>query len=142
MAKLIGSLFMPVIDNGQIDAYIAAATAEQKAAIFRYRSAVLRAYREVEDALTKERGFSIRYDYLARMEQEYKKAYDMTMESYKIGEGTIIDVLIAQGKWIDARIQRVRMRLNRLQNRVDLYLALGGSFDKKPAWNEQRVNDR
>ena len=143
VVKLIGSLFLPVIDNREIDAYIAAATAEQKAAIANYRSVVLRAYREVEDALTKERGFAIRYDYLATMEKEYKKAYDMTMESYKIGEGTIIDVLIAQGKWIDARIQRVQMQLNRLQNRVNLHLALGGSFDKKPAWNENRMyNER
>ena len=139
VAKLIGSLFMPVIDNGKIDAYIAAATAEQKAAIAQYRAAVLQAYREVEDALTQEHQYALRYDYLAKMEQEYKKAYDMTMESYKIGEGTIIDVLIAQGKWIDARIQRVRMQLNRLRNRVNLYLALGGGFDDKAAWNEKRV---
>ena len=142
VAKLIGSLFMPVIDNGKIDAYIAAASAEQKAAIARYRSAVLRAYREVEDALTQENQYRLRYDYLTKMEKEYKKAYDMTMESYKIGEGSIIDVLIAQGKWIDARIQRVRMQLNRLQNRVNLHLALGGGFDEKPAWNEKRVNGR
>ncbi|WP_201351865.1 TolC family protein [Hydrogenimonas urashimensis] len=135
IAKLVGSLFMPVIDNGRIDARIAAATAEQKAAIAQYRATVLRAYRETEDALTKEKGFAIRYDYLSKMEKEYKKAYEMTMESYQIGEGTIIDVLIAQGKWIDAKVQRVQMHLYRLANRVNLHLALGGSFDAKPAWN-------
>ena len=141
LVRLIGSLFLPVIDNGEIDAYIAAATAEQKAAIANYRSAVLRAYREVEDALTQEKGFAIRYDYLSLMEKEYKIAYDMTMKTYEIGEGTIIDVLIAQGKWIDARIQKVQMQLNRLQNRVNLHLALGGSFDAKPAWNpDYRAN--
>lgn len=135
VARLIGNLFMPVYDAGRIDALIAAATADQKAAIANYRSVVLRAFREVENALAQEKQLKARYDLLTTTEREYKTAYDMTVETYEIGEGTLIDVLTAQSKWIDAGITRVNIANRRLANRVDLHLALGGGFDAKPSWN-------
>ena len=135
IVKFLSDVFMPIIDNGEIDAYIAMANADQKAAIANYKSVVLRAYREVENALSQEKQLKERYDYLVTMEKEYRTAYDMTVENYEIGEGTIFDMLLAQSKWIDAGIQKVSVANQRLANRVNLHLALGGSFDAKPAWN-------
>lgn len=130
LSKLIGSLFMPIYDAGKIDAKIAAASADQKAAIANYKKVVLRAYREVENAISNDRYLSQRYRYLNTMVKEYKAAYDMTNKNYKIGQGTILDVLQAQSKWINARILRTVVLRDRLINRVNLHLALGGSFDK------------
>jgi len=128
MSKLIGGLFMPVFDAGKIQAQIDAATADQKAAIANYKKVVLRAYREVENALANERYLARRYAYLNTMVREYKSAYDMTDKNYKIGQGTILDVLQAQSKWINARILRTQLMKERLINRINLHLALGGSF--------------
>ena len=130
LAKLIGGLFMPVYDAGEIQAKIDAATADQKAAIALYRKTVLDAYREVENALANERHLARRYAYLNTMVKEYKSAYEMTDKNYKIGQGTILDVLQAQSKWINARILRTQVMKERLINRVNLHLALGGSFDR------------
>ncbi|WP_456452180.1 TolC family protein, partial [Hydrogenimonas sp.] len=123
IAKFLSSVFMPIIDNGEIDAYIAMANADQKAAIAHYKSVVLRAYKEVENALSQEKQLKERYDYLVTMEREYRTAYDMTVENYEIGEGTIFDMLLAQSKWIDAGIQKVSVANQRLANRVNLHLA-------------------
>jgi NodT family efflux transporter outer membrane factor (OMF) lipoprotein len=131
LAKLIGGLFMPVYDAGEIQAKIDAATADQKAAIAHYRRVVLAAYREVENALANERHLARRYAYLNTMVKEYKTAYEMTDKNYKIGQGTILDVLQAQSKWINARILRTQVLKERLINRVNLHLALGGSFSSK-----------
>ncbi len=131
LAKLIGGLFMPVYDAGAIQAKIDAATADQKAAIALYRKTVLNAYREVENALANERHLARRYAYLNTMVKEYKSAYEMTDKNYKIGQGTILDVLQAQSKWINARILRTQVMKERLINRVNLHLALGGGFDRK-----------
>ncbi|WP_457608351.1 efflux transporter outer membrane subunit [Nitratifractor sp.] len=128
LAKLIGGLFMPIYDAGAIDAKIAAASADQKAAIANYRKVVLRAFREVENALANERHLARRYTYLNTMVREYKTAYEMTDKNYKIGQGTILDVLQAQSKWINAQILRTQVMKERLVNRVNLHLALGGSF--------------
>jgi outer membrane protein TolC len=120
---------MPVFDAGRIDALIASATADQKAALANYQSVVLYAYREVENALANERHLKNREHYLNTMVKEFKTAYDMTNENYNIGQGTILDVLNAQSKWINAQILRTQVRKERLINRVNLHLALGGSFE-------------
>ena len=136
MAKLIGGLFMPIFDAGAIQAQIDAATAEQKIAIENYRNTVLNAYREVENALALEQQLATRYAYISTMVKEYKTTYDMTKKNYEIGQGTYIDVLTVQAKWISAQIQKLQIHKERLINRVNLHLALGGSFDtpqSKPA---------
>jgi len=129
IAKFIGGVFMPIFDAGRIDALIASANADQKAALANYQSVVLNAYREVENALANERHLKTREEYLATMVKEFKTAYDMTDENYKIGQGTILDVLNAQSKWISAKILQTQVRKERLINRVNLHLALGGSFE-------------
>jgi NodT family efflux transporter outer membrane factor (OMF) lipoprotein len=132
MAKFIGGIFMPIFDAGKIQAQIDAATAEQKAAIADYQRVVLDAYREVEDALAQEEHLARRESYLKTMVKEFKTAYAMTNENYKIGQGTILDVLNAQSKWINAKILHTQVRKERMVNRVNLHLALGGSFDTAP----------
>ena len=128
MAKAIGGLFMPLLDAGAIQSKIDAATADQKAAIAAYRQTVLHAFSEVENTLARERQLSQRYRYLQTMVEEFKTAYKMTDENYNIGQGTILDVLQIQAKWIHARIAEVALQKKRFLNRIDLYLALGGSY--------------
>jgi NodT family efflux transporter outer membrane factor (OMF) lipoprotein len=129
MAKLIGGLFMPIFDAGRIDALVAKASADQQIAIARYKKTVLSAYREVEEALYNEKRLSERYRHASTMVREYKKAYDLTYKNYKIGQGTLLDVLNVQTKWINARILETQILKERLVNRVNLHLALGGSFE-------------
>ncbi len=130
MAKLIGGLFMPIFDAGAIQAKIDAATAEQRAAIARYQKTVLEAYKEVENALALERQLAARYRYISAMVREYKQAYEMTKANYDIGQGSYIDVLTVQSKWIDARIRQLDIHKQRLVNRINLHLALGESFER------------
>ena len=131
VAKFIGGIFMPIFDAGKIQAKIDAATAEQKIAIQNYKKVVLNALKEAENYLALDKELARREYYLDTMVKEYKKAYDMTYKNYKIGQGTILDVLSAQSKWINARIIRTQVLRDRLINRVNLHLALGGSFDSK-----------
>jgi len=130
LAKLFAGIFMPLFDGGNIQAQIDASNADQKAAIAKYKKVVLKAFKEVENALAQERHLSRRYHYLSVMTEEYRKAYEMTYKNYTIGEGTFLDVLSAQSKWINARILRTQILKKYLVNRVNLHLALGGSFDK------------
>lgn len=132
VSKFLSGIFMPVFDAGRIQSLIDAASADQKAALANYQSVVFNAYREVEDALAQEKHLKYRERYLTTMVKEFKTAYNMTNENYKIGQGTILDVLNAQSKWINARILQTQVRKERLVNRVNLHLALGGSFDRPP----------
>ena len=119
---------MPIFDAGKIQAKIDAASAKEQKAIANYKKVVLNAYKEVENALSNERYLQKRYVYLNKMVKEYKKAYDMTYKNYKIGQGNILDVLNIQSKWISAKIARTQLLKERLINRVNLFLALGGKY--------------
>jgi len=76
-------------------------------------------------------GAGLYIDNVETMVKEYKTAYKMTVEKYRIGESTVLDILIIQGKWIAAEIKRLQIVKRRLINRINLHLALGGSFDAK-----------
>ena len=129
ITSLTAGLFAPLYTGGAIEAQVATATAEQKEAIAAYADTALRALHEVENALASEKHLAARYTYVSTMVKEYKTAYNMTIETYRIGESTILDILIIQGKWIKAEIIKMTIAKQRLVNRVKLYLALGGSFD-------------
>jgi len=131
ISSLAGGILAPVYTGGAIEAQVAVANAEQKAAIARYAKTALRAFQEVENALAEEKHLTARYKATKVMVKEYKTAYDMTVEKYRIGESTVLDILIIQGKWISAEIQKMQVVKRLLVNRVNLYLALGGGFDAK-----------
>jgi NodT family efflux transporter outer membrane factor (OMF) lipoprotein len=130
ITSLSSGIFAPLYTGGAIEAEVAVANAEQKAAIADYAKTALRAFQEVENALAAEEHLAARLNYVETMVKEYKTAYDMTKEKYRIGESTILDILIIQGKWIKAEILKLQVIKRRLVNRVNLHLALGGSFDK------------
>jgi len=131
ISSLSAGLFAPLYTGGAIEAEVAKANAEQKAAIAAYAKTALKAFQEVENALAMDKHLATRLKYVTTMVKEYQTAYKMTVEKYRIGESTILDILIIQGKWISAEIKRLQLIKNRLNNRVNLHLALGGSFDSR-----------
>ncbi|SFV53929.1 Outer membrane component of tripartite multidrug resistance system [hydrothermal vent metagenome] len=133
ITSLTAGIFAPLYTGGAIEAQVDTATAEQKAAIASYAWTALRAFQEVEDRLAAEKHMAVRYTYISTMVKEYKTAYDMTIEKYRIGESTVLDILVIQGKWIKAEIAKLQIAKERLINRVNLHLALGGSFDTRHA---------
>lgn len=129
VTNLAAGVFAPLYTGGAIEAQVAAANAEQKAAIAAYAKTALNAFQEVENALAAEKQLSARLKYASTMVKEYKIAYDMTVERYRIGDSSVLDILIIQGKWVAAEIKKMKVLQQRLINRVNLHLALGGSFD-------------
>ena len=129
ITNLAGGIFAPLYTGGAIEAQVAVANAEQKAAIAAYAKTALKAFKEVENALAAEKHLSARLKSVTTMVKEYKIAYDMTVERYRIGESSVLDIIIVQGKWVAAEIKRMQVLKKRLINRVNLHLALGGNFD-------------
>ncbi len=129
ITNFAAGIFAPLYTGGAIEAQVETATADQKAAIASYGDTVLHAFQEVENALSREKHLSTQAKYLQTMVSEYKIAYEMTTQKYRIGESSILDVILTQGEWINAEIARVQVLKERLINRVNLHLALGGSFE-------------
>jgi outer membrane protein TolC len=97
-----------------------------------YGQSLLKAFEEVETSLTNEALFGEREQYLRSAEENSKNAYDMSKTRYDVGQTDLLSVLQIQAQWVGARVGVVNIRNDRLAQRVDLHLALGGSFEEKP----------
>lgn len=137
ISGLSAGIFGPLYTGGAIEAEVDKATAVQKESIAVYAQAALNAFKEVEESLAAEEHLLKREEYLKIEVAENKKAYDQTMKQHEIGQISLLDVLTVESKWIESRIAEMDVAGKRLVNRVNLHLALGGSFDDLQAVTEQ-----
>ena len=132
IAGLTAGIFAPLYTGGAIEAEVDKATAVQKEVIAAYAQVALKAFKEVEGTLAAEEHLLKREEYLKVEVRENKKAYDQTLAQYDIGQISLLDVLTVENKWIGSRIAEMDVAAQRLVNRVNLHLALGGSFEEVP----------
>jgi len=132
IGNLGAGLFAPLFTGGALEAQVEQATADQEAAIAAYGQSLLEAFEEVETALTNEGLFAEREDYLRSSEENSRKAYDMSRTRFDVGQTDLLSVLQIQAQWVGARVGVVNIKNDRLTQRVDLHLALGGSFETAP----------
>jgi len=130
---LIGDLSLglvaPLYTGGALEAQLAGATADQEAAIAVYGATVLMALEQVEAGLTDEELLERREVYLASAVDNNKKAYDLALKQYEVGQIDLLSTLQMQSRWVGARSGLLRIKNARLAERIDLHLALGGSFE-------------
>jgi outer membrane protein TolC len=126
-------IFVPVYEGGALRAKIKIATAQQGQALAAYGSAALNAFREVEIALTNE---ALLVEYL-KYEQDSlhdrAEAVRIATLKYKAGATDLLSVLQLQTDQIATQVELIKARNAQLANRINLHLALGGSFDASPA---------
>ena len=94
-----------------------------------YESRLLQSYREVESALAAEEVLARRERALEEAVLHSSAARTLAEQRYQAGLTGIVTVLAAQRTAYNSESQLLGIRRTRLDNRVDLHLALGGGFD-------------
>ena len=89
---------------------------------------MLNALREVESSLAAESYLFEQERALANAASEAGQASDLALERYGRGLSDMVTLLVAQRRAFDAESAHLRTARERLVNRVNLYLALGGDF--------------
>lgn len=123
-----GTLFAPIYRGGALKAQVAARTAEQKEAVALYGSQVLRALSDVETALSASAILAQRVGYLGQAVADQQKSLELEQQAYKVGRSDLRSVELQRQQVQSARIAYVRAEREQLSQRVNLHLALGGSF--------------
>ncbi|HYX63363.1 MAG TPA: efflux transporter outer membrane subunit [Burkholderiales bacterium] len=122
----------PLFLGGQLQAQIDVRTAEQKQAVAEYGAVGSRAFSEVESALSAVFTLHDREELLKQAVAENTRALDFANVRYRVGVGDLRAVQ-QQALALDAtRTALLRVQAERLVQRVNLHLALGGSFEAKP----------
>lgn len=128
LANLVAGVVAPVFDGGRLAAQRDQAQANVEEAVEAYRSAVVAAFRDVEDALA-----AIRY--LAEIEEARqaaleaaRRAYELAEIRYRAGAADFLTLLSTQRSLFQEEDGFEQVRLARLAAAVSLYRALGGGW--------------
>ena len=128
--SLGANFFAPLDIGGGLEAQVQIETANQKAALANYGSIALRAFNEVESALTNETLLLERKAFLAAAVENNANALQVAKVQYDIGAVDFLSVLQMQSRSLNSRISLIRIKNVRLAQRIDLHLALGGGFSE------------
>lgn len=123
------TLLAPIFNAGALQAQVDARTAEQKAAVAEYGRMGSRAFGEVEGALSQAFSLESRADVLARAVRANESAVGYTRTRFEVGSGDLRGVQQQLLALHAARATLARVQGERLIQRVNLYLALGGGFE-------------
>jgi outer membrane protein TolC len=126
-------LDVPIYQGGALRTQIKIATAEQEQAVARYGAVALRAFREVEAALTNQELLTERLRCDQNALADRTEAVRIAKIRYEVGSSDLQSVLQLQTIQIASQADVIKLRNAQLANRINLHLALGGSFDAAPA---------
>jgi len=126
--SLLAGLTQPLFQGGRLRAGVEAADAASREVLSAYVGRVLGAYAEVESALASEGHLAARERHLAETAAQLTAARQLAEDRYRRGLGTYLVVLESQSRALTAESERLSIRRQRLDNRVNLHLALGGGF--------------
>lgn len=133
LANFIGQLTAgisgPLYTGGALEAEIDSASAEQKIRLTQYQSAVLAALNEVETYISNEKFLKRRTSVLGQAVEHSVVAVEETRSQYEVGQVDLSVLLLQQAKLDASKSTLLNVESQTLQNRVNLYLALGGGFD-------------
>jgi len=124
---------VPVYTGGRLTAQVKIDTAQQQQAVAHYGGIVLNAFGEVETALTNENLYAQQFEHLDNSLREYSESVRIATIKYKAGTYEMQQVLQLQTAQLSAESDVIKVRNARIANRINLHLALGGSFESAPA---------
>jgi NodT family efflux transporter outer membrane factor (OMF) lipoprotein len=125
------SLTAPLYLGGQLQAQVEVRTAEQKQAVAEYGRVGARAFGEVESALSAGATLEEREQILREAVADNARALEFANQRYRVGAGDLRAVQQQALALHAARTALLRVQAERLVQRVNLHLALGGSFEEK-----------
>jgi len=131
MWTLAANVAQPIFQGGKLRANVELANARARESVDAYRGAVLQAFSEVEIALGSEADLRQRETHLAEARRQSQAALQLAQERYQQGLIEFVTLTESQRSAYNAESELLVARRQRLANRVDLFLALGGGFTEE-----------
>ncbi|MBI2253224.1 MAG: efflux transporter outer membrane subunit [Proteobacteria bacterium] len=128
--SVAGSVMQTIFDGGKLAADADIAEAQRKELVLSYRSVIITAFSEVENALVAIRVLDRQYALQKVQVEQADKAFRIVSARYKGGSDDLITLLDAQRTLFDAQDALGQLRLQQLQAIVTLYKALGGGWQQ------------
>ena len=126
--NLATNLLQPIFEGGKLKAHWEAKKYGLEAQLANYQATILQALKEVENALGKERNLRQQLEKIDEADVQSRKAERNAWDNYQKGLIKIDTALRTQRTAISTQTQKYSLQGRILQNRVELFLALGGDW--------------
>jgi NodT family efflux transporter outer membrane factor (OMF) lipoprotein len=123
------AIHLPLFDAGRLRAKYRGAAAEIDDAVSAYNESVLQAVRETSDQLSLVEALNAQIVRQQQSLDDAEAAYQLAEERYRAGVTTYLTVLTTETAVLSARREHVALVSDQAIARVNLLLAVGGSFD-------------
>ncbi len=133
--SIAGRVLQPIFQGGRLRAQVEVVEGQRDEALSAYAETALAALAEVETALAVDEYLARREAALALSASAAEEAVRVSFNRYLQGIDPFLNVLESQQRALDGRSAAIAARQTRLDNRVDLHLALGGGF-ADPAFSD------
>jgi len=126
--SLGGQILAPLFTGGSLKAQVEIRTAEQKQAVAQYVQTALKAFGDVENAMSSELALRQRESILTAAAADAGRALELAQTRYRIGLGDLRSVQQQQVAYLSSKMNLLRVQSEQRVQRVNLHLALGGNF--------------
>ncbi len=139
--SLAGNLLQPIFQGGRLRAAADLAEASREASLAQYAQTLLRALSEVETTLAAEGFLDDEVDAFTEALEQAQKARELAGDRYRSGVGDYLALLESQRQAFDTETRLLAVHSQRLRNRIDLHLALGGDALSGPSLDASNAPD-
>ncbi len=134
--SVAAGLTQPIFQGGRLRANLALSHAVADQALANYAQSLLAAFAEVESALYDEQSLAKRRSSAAAAAEQSEAARKLAERQYNEGIVDYITVLETQRRALNSRSELIAVGRQRLDARVNLYLAMGGGFELAEGWTD------
>ena len=122
------SITMPIFTAGSLRNNLNLAEVREEIAVLEYEKTIQEAFREVSDALVGEQSYAEQLDALREQQSAAYESLNLSEQRYEAGIDDFLQVQQAQINLFNIQQSFLQVGLESLQNRLELYKALGGGW--------------
>ena len=126
------SISLPIFEGGALRANVRIAKAQAGQAALQYRSTVLKALQDVDNALVSYRTDQDRREALTRTVEANRISLQLATDSYRKGLVSFVTVLDAERQLAQTRQQLAQSTVSVTTDLIAVYKALGGGWQEVP----------
>ena len=131
--SVAGRVVQPLVAGGRLREEEKIAGHDETIALRELQGTILRAFAEVEQALVAEQFYAARELAVRSSARSARQAAEASILDFADGAVDALTLLAAQDRQVQTAFQLVTLRRLRLENRINLHLALGGDFQRRAA---------
>jgi len=126
--SLAGGLAAPLINRNAIKANYFSANSKQLAAVYNYEQTILKAYIEVVNQVNSKTNLESIYELKIKQVAALNESVVISTSLFSSARADYMEVLLTQRDAIISKFELIETKKELLQNKVNLYRALGGGW--------------